>query len=55
MCGFSGMFFFIFKNDSEVVVFVESFKLFILGESLGGVESLVGILAFMIYVCIFKA
>ncbi|EQL60427.1 PLP-dependent transferase, partial [Helicobacter pylori] len=55
MRGFSGMLSFILKNDSEAVIFVESLKLFILGESLGGVESLVGIPALMTHACIPKA
>ncbi|WRF21231.1 cystathionine gamma-synthase [Helicobacter pylori] len=55
MHGFSGMLSFTLKNDSEAVAFVESLKLFILGESLGGVESLVGIPAFMTHACIPKA
>ncbi len=54
MRGFSGMLSFTLKNDSEAVAFVESLKLFILGESLGGVESLVGIPAFMTHACIPK-
>ncbi|RVZ25717.1 methionine biosynthesis PLP-dependent protein, partial [Helicobacter pylori] len=54
MHGFSGMLSFTLKNDSEAVAFVESLKLFILGESLGGVESLVGIPAFMTHACIPK-
>ncbi len=55
MRGFSGMLSFTLKNDSEAVIFVESLKLFILGESLGGVESLVGIPALMTHACIPKA
>ncbi|MGL2830654.1 cystathionine gamma-synthase, partial [Helicobacter pylori] len=54
MRGFSGMLSFTLKNDSEATAFVESLKLFILGESLGGVESLVGIPAFMTHACIPK-
>ncbi|MDU9799743.1 PLP-dependent transferase, partial [Helicobacter pylori] len=54
MRGFSGMLSFTLKNDSEATLFVESLKLFILGESLGGVESLVGIPAFMTHACIPK-
>lgn len=55
MRGFSGMLSFTLKNDSEAALFVESLKLFILGESLGGVESLVGIPALMTHACIPKA
>ncbi len=54
MRGFSGMLSFTLKNDNEATLFVESLKLFILGESLGGVESLVGIPAFMTHACIPK-
>ena len=40
MSGFSGMVSFTLKQDEEAIPFVEALQLFILGESLGGVESL---------------
>ncbi|WP_121022331.1 cystathionine gamma-synthase [Helicobacter vulpis] len=54
MRGFSGMLSFTLKNEAKVVPFVESLQLFILGESLGGVESLVGVPAVMTHACIPK-
>ncbi|CRF41531.1 cystathionine gamma-synthase [Helicobacter ailurogastricus] len=54
MRGFGGMLSFTLKNDSEAIPFVESLQLFILGESLGGVESLVGVPAVMTHACIPK-
>ncbi|WP_206856742.1 cystathionine gamma-synthase [Candidatus Enterococcus mangumiae] len=43
MSGYSGMVSFTLKNDADAIPFVESLRLFILAESLGGVESLVEI------------
>ncbi len=54
MRGFGGMLSFTLKDDSKAVPFVESLKLFILGESLGGVESLVGVPALMTHASIPK-
>ncbi|GLH57808.1 cystathionine gamma-synthase [Helicobacter ailurogastricus] len=54
MRGFGGMLSFTLKNDGEAIPFVESLQLFILGESLGGVESLVGVPAVMTHACIPK-
>ncbi|TSA82126.1 cystathionine gamma-synthase [Helicobacter mehlei] len=54
MSGFGGMLSFTLKDDSKAVPFVESLKLFILGESLGGVESLVGVPALMTHASIPK-
>lgn len=41
MNGFSGMVSFTLKNEQDAIPFIESLQLFILAESLGGVESLV--------------
>ncbi|WP_104740087.1 cystathionine gamma-synthase [Helicobacter bizzozeronii] len=54
MHGFGGMLSFTLKNDREAIPFVENLKLFILGESLGGVESLVGVPALMTHASIPK-
>ncbi|WP_104695502.1 cystathionine gamma-synthase [Helicobacter salomonis] len=54
MRGFGGMLSFTLKDDSKAILFVESLKLFILGESLGGVESLVGVPALMTHASIPK-
>ncbi|CCF81661.1 Cystathionine gamma-lyase [Helicobacter bizzozeronii CCUG 35545] len=54
MHGFGGMLSFTLKNDSEAIPFVENLKLFILGESLGGVESLVGVPTLMTHASIPK-
>ncbi|WP_104640764.1 cystathionine gamma-synthase [Helicobacter bizzozeronii] len=54
MHGFGGMLSFTLKDDSEAIPFVENLKLFILGESLGGVESLVGVPALMTHASIPK-
>ncbi|WP_120953235.1 cystathionine gamma-synthase [Helicobacter sp. L8] len=54
MRGFSGVLSFTLKKDSEAIPFVENLKLFILGESLGGVESLVGVPALMTHASIPK-
>ncbi|WP_104728668.1 cystathionine gamma-synthase [Helicobacter felis] len=54
MRNFSGMLSFTLKKDSQAIRFVESLKLFILGESLGGVESLVGVPALMTHASIPK-
>ncbi|WP_120955883.1 cystathionine gamma-synthase [Helicobacter mehlei] len=54
MSGFSGMLSFTLKDGSQASAFVESLKLFILGESLGGVESLVGVPALMTHASIPK-
>ncbi|CCB79249.1 cystathionine gamma-lyase [Helicobacter bizzozeronii CIII-1] len=54
MRGFGGMLSFTLKEDSQAIRFVESLKLFILGESLGGVESLVGVPALMTHASIPK-
>ncbi|GMC03413.1 cystathionine gamma-synthase [Enterococcus thailandicus] len=54
MSGFSGMVSFDLKEDAKVVPFVESLKLFILAESLGGVESLVEVPSIMTHASIPK-
>ncbi len=54
MRNFSGMLSFTLKEDSQAIRFVESLNLFILGESLGGVESLVGVPALMTHASIPK-
>ncbi|WP_104639739.1 cystathionine gamma-synthase [Helicobacter bizzozeronii] len=54
MRGFGGMLSFTLKDDNKAILFVESLKLFILGESLGGVESLVGVPALMTHASIPK-
>ncbi|WP_104726402.1 cystathionine gamma-synthase [Helicobacter felis] len=54
MRNFSGMLSFTLKKDSQAIRFVESLNLFILGESLGGVESLVGVPALMTHASIPK-
>ncbi|WP_104759066.1 cystathionine gamma-synthase [Helicobacter bizzozeronii] len=54
MHGFGGMLSFTLKDDNKAILFVESLKLFILGESLGGVESLVGVPALMTHASIPK-
>lgn len=54
MSGFSGMVSFDLKEDAEAVPFVESLKLFILAESLGGVESLVEVPSIMTHASIPK-
>ncbi len=54
MSGFSGMVSFTLKQDEESIPFVESLKLFILGESLGGVESLVEIPSVMTHASVPK-
>ncbi|WP_104749736.1 cystathionine gamma-synthase [Helicobacter cynogastricus] len=51
---FGGMLSFTLKEDSGAIPFVEALKLFILGESLGGVESLVGVPALMTHASIPK-
>ncbi|MFS0943139.1 cystathionine gamma-synthase [Enterococcus thailandicus] len=54
MSGFSGMVSFDLKEDAKAVPFVESLKLFILAESLGGVESLVEVPSIMTHASIPK-
>lgn len=54
MSGFSGMVSFDLKEDAEAVPFVESLHLFILAESLGGVESLVEVPSIMTHASIPK-
>lgn len=54
MSGFSGMVSFTLKQDEEAIPFVEALQLFILGESLGGVESLVEIPSVMTHVSVPK-
>lgn len=54
MSGFSGMVSFILKQDEEAIPFVEALQLFILGESLGGVESLVEIPSVMTHASVPK-
>lgn len=47
MSGYSGMVSFTLKNEQAAIPFVESLRLFILAESLGGVKSLVELPAVM--------
>ncbi|RSL37153.1 cystathionine gamma-synthase [Enterococcus durans] len=54
MSGFSGMVSFTLKQDEEAIPFVEALQLFILGESLGGVESLVEIPSVMTHASVPK-
>ncbi|BEG56477.1 Cystathionine gamma-synthase MetB [Helicobacter sp. NHP21005] len=54
MRGFGGMLSFTLKDESLAIPFIERLKLFILGESLGGVESLVSVPALMTHACIPK-
>lgn len=54
MSGFSGMVSFTLKQDEEAIPFVEALHLFILGESLGGVESLVEIPSVMTHASVPK-
>lgn len=54
MSGFSGMVSFTLKQDEEAIPFVEALQLFILGESLGGVESLVEIPSVMTHASVSK-
>lgn len=54
MTGFSGMVSFTLKQDEEAIPFVEALQLFILGESLGGVESLVEIPSVMTHASVPK-
>ncbi|MGM9904438.1 MAG: cystathionine gamma-synthase [Enterococcus sp.] len=54
MTGFSGMVSFTLKDDQAAIPFVEALKLFILAESLGGVESLVEIPSVMTHASVPK-
>ncbi|WP_163564604.1 cystathionine gamma-synthase [Helicobacter suis] len=54
MRGFSGVLSFSLKKEEKAIAFVQALKLFILGESLGGVESLVEIPAVMTHASIPK-
>ena len=54
MSGFSGMVSFTLKQDEEAIPFVEALQLFIVGESLGGVESLVEIPSVMTHASVPK-
>ncbi|WP_281747517.1 cystathionine gamma-synthase [Helicobacter suis] len=54
MRGFSGVLSFTLKKEEKAIAFVQALKLFILGESLGGVESLVEIPAAMTHASIPK-
>ena len=54
MSGFSWMVSFTLKQDEEAIPFVEALQLFILGESLGGVESLVEIPSVMTHASVPK-
>ncbi|OQO70453.1 cystathionine gamma-synthase [Enterococcus villorum] len=54
MSGFSGMVSFTLKNEPAAIPFVESLQLFILAESLGGVESLVELPAVMTHASVPK-
>ncbi|WP_163535377.1 cystathionine gamma-synthase [Helicobacter suis] len=54
MRGFSGVLSFTLKKEEKAIAFVQALKLFILGESLGGVESLVEIPAVMTHASIPK-
>lgn len=54
MSGFSGMVSFTLKNEPAAIPFVESLQLFILAESLGGVESLVELPAVMTHTSVPK-
>ncbi|WP_163555585.1 cystathionine gamma-synthase [Helicobacter suis] len=54
MRGFSGVLSFTLKEEKKAIAFVQALKLFILGESLGGVESLVEIPAVMTHASIPK-
>ena len=54
MSGFSGMVSYTLKQDEEAIPFVEALQLFILGESLGGVESLVEIPSVMTHASVPK-
>ncbi|MFV0560249.1 MAG: cystathionine gamma-synthase [Enterococcus sp.] len=54
MSGFSGMVSFELKAEAKATALVESFELFTLGESLGGVESLVEVPAVMTHASIPK-
>ncbi|WP_163531875.1 cystathionine gamma-synthase [Helicobacter suis] len=54
MRGFSGVLSFTLKEEKKAIAFVQALKLFILGESLGGVESLVEIPAAMTHASIPK-
>lgn len=54
MSGYSGMVSFTLKNDADAIPFVEALQLFILAESLGGVESLVEIPSVMTHASVPK-
>lgn len=54
MSGYSGMVSFTLKNEQAAIPFVESLRLFILAESLGGVESLVELPAVMTHASVPK-
>ncbi|MFP3774832.1 cystathionine gamma-synthase [Enterococcus mundtii] len=54
MSGYSGMVSFTLKNDTDAIPFVEALQLFILAESLGGVESLVEIPSVMTHASVPK-